>query len=500
MAETDPLFDLVKTLTTSEKKNLMRLARLQTGRKDYIRLLEKLDRMASFDENELKRMHLRNLSYTKNYLFQFILKALDHYDEASEEDIHFGIRNVGRLYERQMYDAALRLTDKLEEIAGSNEMFDEWLSVLELKLEILKGTHRAKGLSDQLELINKQLLEIEIKHRNLFDLKLLYYEFFLISRTKYIARGEIDVKMIGKLRDHPLMSTENNALSQRARLHFHKNAYVANLYLGNFDAARKSAENMVLIFDESPFLKKTSPTEYINLLSILAALHIQERNFPVAWDLLAKLSEFPQESVHTRVEHFDKYFTILIGYATDTGNLKVLAGSIPQIEAGLEKYKFMLPEARQILFHWILAKYFFVIRDYENAAKWAKSLLYFTKTDSRTDIQCVGRILNLIIVYERGDWELLEHYIKSTRRFLSVRKAMFRFEERFLKLMTVLTENPSAKSMIPVFRDFQNDLNAIFDDHFEKQILFYLDINAWISSKINSTTFLQETAKLNPAT
>lgn len=471
---------------------------MQTGRKDYIRLFEKLDKMESFDETELKRMRLRNLSYTKNYLFQFILKSLDHYDEEKEQDPQYGIRNVERLYERQMYDSALKHADKLEELAQERELFVQWGAILELKLEILKATQRTKGLPDQIDHINKLLREVEEKHRNLFDLKQLYYEIFLLSRTKFIARGEIDVQLITKLRDHPLMSTEANALSERARLQFYQNAYVADLYLADYVGAKKNADKMMEILGEHAFLRESSEITFVNVLSILAALSIQKGEYEKAWEFLEQLKDFEAKSVHTQVEHFDKYYAMLISYAMETGNVNLISGMMPEIESGLERFKAMLPDARLILFHWVLAKYFFVINDLPNAARWCKSLLDFKNTESRTDIQCIGRILNLIITFERGESELLDHYLKSTRRFLLSRKRMFRFEERFLKMMGALNETADTSRQNEILRSFRMDLQEILDDHFEKQILFYFEIEKWLLSRINGTSYLEEISQEVP--
>ena len=85
------LFDLIKSMTRSEKRYFKLSASPQKGEKNYLRLFDAIDRQKSYDEEAIKRTFqgeafVKQLHVAKNYLFKLILRSLRAYRAESSVD------------------------------------------------------------------------------------------------------------------------------------------------------------------------------------------------------------------------------------------------------------------------------------------------------------------------------------------------------------------------------------------------------------------------------
>ena len=81
MKPSNELFELIKSLTKSEKRFFKLQSSLQSGDKNYIRLFDTIDKMSEYDEEEVKsafkgEKFIKHLPSEKNHLYKVILKAL----------------------------------------------------------------------------------------------------------------------------------------------------------------------------------------------------------------------------------------------------------------------------------------------------------------------------------------------------------------------------------------------------------------------------------------
>ena len=69
------------------------------------------------------------------------------------------------------------------------------------------------------------------------------------------------------------------------------------------------------------------------------------------------------------------------------------------------------------------------------ALPWINRLLNQPKSELRIDLQCYARILNLIIHFDLGNFDVVEYKVNSAHRFIFKRDRMYRFERRVLKFL-----------------------------------------------------------------
>ena len=89
MKPSTELFDLISTLTKSEKRFFKLQSSLQSGDKNYVRLFDLIEKMEVYDEETVKstfrgEKFINHLPSEKNHLYKLILKSLrSYYSETS---------------------------------------------------------------------------------------------------------------------------------------------------------------------------------------------------------------------------------------------------------------------------------------------------------------------------------------------------------------------------------------------------------------------------------
>ena len=142
----DRLFQLIHSLTGSEKRYFKLFVREgEGGDNKYLRLFEAIERQASFDEEALKHavyggepIESRKYSELKNYLFEWILKSLQAYDEKTSIDyrIKSYLLGVRALFRRSRYEDALFWLGKARKSALQYEQFTSLLEIVNWEKQV----------------------------------------------------------------------------------------------------------------------------------------------------------------------------------------------------------------------------------------------------------------------------------------------------------------------------------------------------------------------------
>jgi tetratricopeptide (TPR) repeat protein len=157
---------------------------------------------------------------------------------------------------------------------------------------------------------------------------------------------------------------------------------------------------------------------------------------------------------------------------------------VPVIEDSLKNYSLYLDRHRVLVFYYKIASLYFGSADFETAIDYLNKIINW-KVDLRTDLQCYARLLHLIAHYELGNFGILEYLTKSVYRFMAkmenlsaVEEEMFRFLKSSLRL--------SPRQLKPEFENLLDKLKQYEKSSAEARAFAYLDIIAWLESKIKN--------------
>jgi tetratricopeptide (TPR) repeat protein len=155
---------------------------------------------------------------------------------------------------------------------------------------------------------------------------------------------------------------------------------------------------------------------------------------------------------------------------------------VPEIEEKLEEHALQLDRHRVLVFYYKIACLYFGSGDNEKAIDFLNRIIHW-KVDLRVDLQCYARLLHLIAHYELGNYDILEHLIKSVYRFMSKMKNLSVVEmEIFSFLRKSFHLDP--RQLRSDFIQLRDKLKKYEANPLESRSFMYLDIISWLESRI----------------
>ena len=116
MKPSNELFNLIQSLSKSEKRFFKLSSSLQDGDKNYLKLFDYIEKQKKYDEAELKNYFqkekfIKHLPSEKNHLYKLILKSLRgfHSDNSISSILKQELKNIEILYSKALYKECVKI-------------------------------------------------------------------------------------------------------------------------------------------------------------------------------------------------------------------------------------------------------------------------------------------------------------------------------------------------------------------------------------------------------
>ncbi len=490
----DIVFQLIKSLEKGEKRNFKLYVQRNSSSEDLkiVQLFDALDKMEEYDEAVLLKKNSnikkQQLSNSKAHLYKQILSSLRLIEDGGNIDIrlHEQLDFARILYNKGLYLQSLKVLDKLKEIAKNNNQITYQLQaiIFEKKIEAL---HITRSMANRAEELSKESDEINLRLSLISKLSNLALELYGWYIRNGHARDEKDVEAVKTFFDTNLPIYNSKQLGFYEKLYLYQSYCWYGFILQDLLMYYRYTKKWVDLFDESPIMKLNEIGQYIrgmhNLLSAQFNLSNYEKfdeylnlfeTFSISHDGKINANTRIQTFVYLHIAKINKHF--LEGTFTDGLQL------IPSIEEKLEEYHLHLDRHRILVFYYKIACLYFGSGNNEKAIDYLNKIINW-KVDLRTDLQCYARLLHLIAHYELGNYQLLEYLIKSVYRFMAKMKNISSVEEEIFKFIRK-SFSLSPQKLIPAFVNLKEKLEQLEGNPLESRSFMYLDIIAWLESKI----------------
>ncbi|WP_340153791.1 hypothetical protein [uncultured Marivirga sp.] len=486
------LFDLIKSLSRSEKRYFRLLSQQQNEAKSkYMQLFDFLDQIENAsDVEEITFIKASQISNMKAHLTQKILQSLRQFESGKNNEIHIRemIDYVQLLYNRGLLKQAFDILKKAyKKVAKTGN--------LELKLELLKWEKNLLNQSvgsQYSQSVQRVISEVEdanskINLINQFT-NLAVKLNAIYVKTGYIRNDQHFLEIQGLfykgLPDHNEATLSIHEKLSLYRLYVNYYYFIEDMELGY-----QFALKWLHLYDQHPDLKSNQMNDYlsaINQVMIAEYKLFQYQNFLQSRQRLHKLNEEMQKSVNENIRNrLIKYvyvheFNRIFMLGKFNLGVKLLKKLSPELEAFIQRSD---EHSRVILFYKIACLYF-GDSQFHKALEWLNRVQQDEKTDLREDIHSFSRILSLIAHYELGNMEVIDYYIRSTYRFLLKKGELHLFQKYILKFLRKLAGEFREEELIPEFKKLLKNLEPLQNIRYEKRSFIYFDIIAWLESKI----------------
>lgn len=492
MKSKELLFELIHSLTKSEKRFVKINAQVHKGDKLYLKLMDAIDKQKEYDETKLleifKEEEFTNqFSVAKNYLQNFILKQLRQYHSGLKTNIECKnlLIDIEILFWKGQYNLAEKLISKTEKIAKKYELF--------LALEELNNwKSRIYNVFLKLDINYKMASDDKVKknienYKNILEYKELTTVAHLLIKQSEVIRDDEEKNNYEKLLKNPLLINLSNAKSNQAKYSYYVLNSVIYRATGKVKESKEFRKKLVSFLESQPHLIEENPIQYIAAVHNLLMNCLIEHDYPFFHENIAKLKNYNFKMPHEKAHLFSTLSLFELGYFTEK---KEYDNAIKFAEDALLKYgniSNLLNIEHEFLFHYHVGLAYYHKQEYSKALKRINNVINITPKNLRVDIKASTYILNILTHYELKNYEILPYLINSAISFLKISKMYRKIDQLFLSIFKHTPSTSNQKETIIFLEIKLNEMNKLKD---KTTIVSDIDYFNWINSKINTNKIL----------
>ena len=491
MATQDELFQLVKSLTPSEKRYFKTNAsKSGDAKSNYVQLFDAIDSQGEeYDEELLKQKHAKKpfvkyLSAEKKYLREQVMKQMRAYH--TEDTIDNKINELIQDADFQSGKGLISLNEKsllkAKELAVKYERYHLLKLILKkltgftIEFEKKKITEPVIALINeqkQLAIVQETDLELETKDRELFS---IYRSGADISDAH--VRNRVDMLM-NEVERHRMRVGNSFTLG----VHFSRANSNYFQLIRDWPSSLLSTQQEYQLFQQFPHFKTEASKNYKICLANLMSRAQSAANNEWFLKALTEMKELPSNSFNEEGEVFQNiYFSEHLFYINN-GDMEKAAALIPIIEDGLVKYESKINLARKLAFQFNIMVMYFLMHDFKRALKWTEPLMA-DNSEIKQHQKFVTVLLLPFIHFELGHEELVESYARSAYRLLKSKQRLHAFERLVIKYLNGMPLSSDRAEFKEKVTGFHEELESLISDSKITSVLGMEEMSLWAKSHV----------------
>ncbi len=492
-----PLFQLVKTLSKSEKRNFRLYVNRGSGSEEvlFVQLFNVLDKQKQYDEEMIFRripaLKRQQLSNVKRHLYKQLLTSLRLIE--TPKDISLQVREqidfAKILYNKGLYLQSLKVLDKVKALAreAHQDLLELEVVEFEKRIEAQHITRSIENRADSLTKESTRRTEVITGTAQWSNLGLRLYGLYI--KMGHI-RNERDYHMVRSFFEAHLPEGDLDQMTFFEKVYYYQSHVWYHHILQNFPQCYRYAQKWVDLFHDDSNMLLRDPDLYLRGLNNLLSAFFNTGAYERLSETLVDFRNFEENygrhfNKNTQTFSFLFYYTGLINRHFMEGTFSEGVVVAKEVEERLPDFLPHLDSHRVLVFYYKIACLYFGSGDNGAAIEFLNKIINFNAGGLRGDIQCFARILNLIAHYELGHYNLLEYLVKSVYRFLAKMEDLNLVQQEILEFLR-RSLNMDPQNLRNAFLQLRDRLEPLSRHPYENRSFLYLDIIAWLDCKIQS--------------
>jgi hypothetical protein len=449
MKSKELLFELIHSLTKSEKRYFTVFTSIHKESNNYVKLFNAIQAQKKYDEDALlkhfeKEDFVRQFSVAKNYLMNLILKSLSNHHMKAKKSIELNqyLTEIEILYWKGLYKLSHKKIIQAKKIAEKYNMThylllinywerrnEDFVSQTILNEDVIKETHFYLDMHNQQMQMN-----------------------FLIKKMEKITKSTIKstdqtVQQVLEIFSHELMQLKEGEIEN----FYTKVDYLFLKGVGYTilrDEKKEFYYKMRLLefLEENPHQIKENPLRYASSLNNIL-LYYYFLGFPKEFGLyLDKLDNVELKFDHAKASFFDTKYNLKMGYYLHLRDKEKVTGTLAEMEKWYQSASTKKSIQAKMICEYNIALAYFFLKDNKQCLKWCNSC--FTMFDMkakkfRHDLAISILIIQTLIYFELKHFELalrnidLVFSVAKTNNYGSAEMSIFKlFKEMILSEKT----------------------------------------------------------------
>ena len=491
------LFDLIKSLTTAEKRYFSQQHKLQTGEKQllFYQLFLVLDKMKEYNEatifKKIPQMKKSQLSNVKGNLYQQLLKSLrsTHLQHNPDIEIREMIDFARILYTKGFYRAALDQLERAKKKAQQTRLQGLVIEIIEFEKHI-ESQHITRSIRNKAQELSTEAEHWSEKLQNTQQLSNLTLRLYGQYLQRGYVRNEMDYHLMQEQFKTKFPKKEQLLGSFYERLYWYQ-AHIWYHYINqNFKFCYKYAYQWVDLFEtDYPEMINVNTSLYLKGIHYLLNSLFQVWHYEKFREILERLEQFKPKQSNKNIDAllFLYRYHHRINRCFIEGDFSTGTKIVPELVKEIELDTYRLDRHRIMLFYYKIACIYYGAGAVETSIDYLNKIINRENPNFREDIQCFARLLNLMAHYDLGNAELLPYQVKSLYRFLRKMKDIQKVQSVILRFIRRLPKIQPAE-LKEHFIELKETLEIIKKERYQVRPFLYLDLISWLESKIEGTS------------
>ena len=494
------LFDLIHSLTKSEKRSFKLYVKRgsEASTVKFVQLFDVMEKLPDYDEDailkKLPGVSKTQFSNLKAHLYSQLLASLRQ--GALNHDIDIQLREqldyIRLLYKKGLYAQSLRLLNRAKNVTGQYRKDLFQLSLLDYEKQI-----RSQQVFDLEERLVDEMDQDTLDAMERFGNVQHFFTLAIKLKARFIEKGMVknetemnNLKALFQTKMRPFHDKEEE-LAFNEKFYYYRACYWYAYLTYDFQSCIRYAEKWVKLFEFTELDSKRRAGFLKGLNRLLqSAFRVDDRE--VFRQYYQRLIHFEEQEGPTLASNTQ---LLLAKYkAMQSLNLVFLNASFAEnretVEAALEevlKNEAFMDKHTLLILYYKAGIFYFALNDYEKALSYLNRLIDDPE-NLRSDLKGFGRIVRLIIYYEKADEDKMERRIKTTYAFLKRQESLGEFQHTILDFLDNLG-NIFPQDIKKGFSSLKEKLEALKADKYKSKALLYFDIISWLDAKIEGISF-----------
>lgn len=491
----DLLFDLIKSLTKTEKRNFKIYAKKiqQNGEVLFLQLFNYLEKQTLFDVNVLlsssEQFKKRQIANLKRNLYHHLLTSLRllYSQKYTVLEIREFLDHAEILYNKGLYLQALKLLARAKKISSRDHQHILHLEIIafESRIESRHITRSSTQRMTDLMKESKEINEVIIRVSNLSNLKLYLQRVFINEGHLKTLQQQQQVHQYFQQKMSQLKSTNPSFFEE---VFYFQSYYWYHFLLQDFENCFYYSQKWVQLYEVDSNMIDKDIDMYLRAIHHLlnSAFFITNESILVQkvhqFELFIKdkkdhisLNTYVQAHLFFYQAKFNQYFI----------NEKFKEGVIliPEVLEFIEAYDYQLDNYKIMILYYKIACCYFGTMQPDKALDYLNKIINSTGSVLREDILLYARILAMLCYYEMGNEVALEYIINATERQLS---NIFNPDQLSVVTIVFLKQLNRAipRTERNLFLQYQLKLTALESIVAERRAFLFLNLSLWVAKKI----------------
>lgn len=490
MKPTDNLHQLIKSLTSSEKRYFKVFAKRHVVglQNKYEQLFDVYDGLPDdhYDEPELKQKLKKknlgkNLADDKKNLQEMIMRAMLSFHSGNSIDTQLNDLLAEEDFYRQkrLNDLRRKTITKAKEIAEKYEKYSVLLTLIdrEVNMKVELNQNELSDLAKNLDIEKNKVLE---KLNTIAVLRNINQWFFIHFRLnannasekfKSDADAKLNLPIIKNYIVGLCYAADSNYLKVWSLYHQMKKDYEKhNIY----------SKQIYELFEKYEVQKDANRVSYkIAAYNYLTSLH-QINNYPAMGEILNSLDKIKPLTEDEAGEDFQNVIFYKQIYYMNVGKFKDATNLIADFEDGLKRHRKKINKARELSIYFNITTNFLIQEQWDSVINYSNKILD-DDTNVRRDLKYNSMLIQLLAYYESNQFDLLLYKIRNTERLLKKNDAFDESHQYFIKVLNQLLKHGKQ-----YFKTHSVEIEPIISN-----LSKHKELQIWLQSRYRKVTMME---------